>query len=702
LRVESATGKKAARTQVLLTAAGALVLAAVGGASTAAASSTASAEYVVTALNGTPPATLATMVEDAGGTVIATLPVGSMLTASLPSSAGLSLMSQPGIQVTPDVAVSTQGTATGSTHTPTDDFLQQTGATKLWTQGDTGAGVNVAVLDTGIDPLQDFSGRLVGGVDLTGAGQPFVDSYGHGTFVAGLIAGNGASSKGKYGGEAPGAGLVSVKVAGANGVTDLATVIAGVDWVIEHAASLNIRVLNMSLGFEPFESTTLNPLDEVVQQAWDSGIVVVASAGNAGPFNGTILSPGDDPMIITAGSVDDLGQTTVANDTMSPFSSVGPTDPDGWFKPDLVAPGRSVVSLMAPGSTLAAANPQAVVGNSSFVGTGTSFSAAITSGAAALILADDPNDTPDQVKAAMLATTAPGPVGSPFVDGHGVLNAAAAAADTGINLTQGFGDAYISSSTQGSMQIYPGDTLQAGDVFNMDGSHPQASLSVLGAVVTLPVSCTWNGPTSGWITIDVGGGPYTIAANSTRQFPTGNWENSAASLQGSTIAPDLCSGGPMFNNSATYWAELTSTDTTDPVHIRFHYLDASESSWGQWSWSSISTIPAATTAWGATEGLGTTWTQSSWNPGNWTGFSPSVNSNLSSSLLATLTGTAWNGTAWNGTAWNGTAWNGTAWNDSAWSGTAWNGTAWNDAAWTGTAWNGAAWNGTAWNSDAWG
>ena len=119
--------------------------------------------------------------------------------------------------------------------------------------------------------------------------------------MAGLIAGNGASSGGQYEGEAPGADLVSVKVAGATGQTDLATVIDGVQWAVDNQLAYNIRVLNMSLGFQPFESTVVNPLDQAVQAAWNSGIAVVASAGNAGPSNGTILSPGDDPLVITVG-----------------------------------------------------------------------------------------------------------------------------------------------------------------------------------------------------------------------------------------------------------------------------------------------------------------------------------------------------------------------------------------------------------------
>ncbi len=216
--------------------------------------------------------------------------------ATIPTALEPVLATLPGITVTPDVSVSVQSTteSTGP-HTPSDAFLQQTGATQLAAAGDTGQGVTVAVLDTGIDNLPDFSGRLIGGVDLTGGDNPFQDSYGHGTFVAGLIAGNGASSNGQYSGEAPGANLVSIKVAGANGTTDLATLILGLQWAVDHQSTYGIKVLNMSLGFQPIESTVINPLDQAVEAVWNSGIAVVASAGNAGPFNGTILSPGRRP-----------------------------------------------------------------------------------------------------------------------------------------------------------------------------------------------------------------------------------------------------------------------------------------------------------------------------------------------------------------------------------------------------------------------
>jgi serine protease AprX len=314
--------------------------------------------------------------------------------------------------------------------------LQETGSTRLAAAGDTGQGVTVAVLDTGIDNLPDFSGRLVGGVDLTNGNNPYQDSYGHGTFVAGLIAGNGASSNGQYPGEAPGAKLVSIKVAGADGTTHLGTLISGLQWAVDQQHSYDIKVLNISLGFQPTKSTVNNPLDKAVEAVWNSGIAVVVSAGNAGPFNGTILSPGDDPLVITAGALDDMATASIADDEMNDFSSVGPTSPDGWIKPDLVTSGRSVVSLAVPGSTIYNNHPSALVGAANFAGSGTSFSAAVTSGAAALVLADNPGLTPNQIKARLLGNTSPGPLGDPFADGHGALDAYAAATSGPMNFSQ--------------------------------------------------------------------------------------------------------------------------------------------------------------------------------------------------------------------------------------------------------------------------
>jgi len=368
-----------------------------------------------------------TAVLDVGGTILTQYTIINGVLASVTTTEAATLAATPGLVVTQDVTVNVQSTAVSTgPHTPSDAFLAQTGAPQVAQAGDTGQGVTVAVLDTGIDNLPDFSGRLIGGVDLSGGNNPFQDDYGHGTFVAGLIAGDGASSNGQYSGEAPGANLVSIKVAGASGSTDLGTIISGLQWALNNESTYNIQVINLSLGYQPTKSTVNNPLDMAVERIWNGGIAVVASAGNAGPFNGTILSPGDDPLVITAGALDDMAQTNVANDEMTDFSSVGPTSPDGWVKPDLVTSGRSIISLAAPGSTIYNDYPSAIIGTSDFVGSGTSFSAAITSGAAALFLANHAGDTPNQVKAALVGTANVGPVGNPFVDGHGALDAYAA------------------------------------------------------------------------------------------------------------------------------------------------------------------------------------------------------------------------------------------------------------------------------------
>ncbi|MHB8451706.1 MAG: S8 family peptidase [Mycobacteriales bacterium] len=375
------------------------------------------------------------------------LPLVGGMVASIDSADAAALAMVPGVNVAPDAAVAANMSTDTSTRPPAAIFPEVTGATQLESNGINGAGVTVAVLDTGIDPLPDFAGRLIGGVDFSGEGNPFQDSYGHGTFVAGLIAGNGASSNGQYMGEAPGANLVAIKVAGASGVTDEATVIDGINWAIQNRLLYNIRVLNISLGAPPLTPTALNPMDQAVEAAWRSGIVVVASAGNAGPDNGTILAPGDDPLAITAGAINDQGTVTQTDDTVPAFSSVGPTYSDGWIKPDLAASGRSVVSLMAPGSTIATDYPSAIVGTANFVGSGTSFSAAITSGAAALVLQANPNNSPDQVKGRLLLGTTPGPVGDPFVDGHGELNAYNAATDPPVTLDQS--GTFVGASTTG-------------------------------------------------------------------------------------------------------------------------------------------------------------------------------------------------------------------------------------------------------------
>ncbi|HEX3705131.1 MAG TPA: S8 family peptidase [Mycobacteriales bacterium] len=380
-----------------------------------------------------------TLIATVGGHTVSSLPLVNGVLAQVPSSGAVSLLTTLGLVTSPDAPVAVDGVVgalPASSPPSADAFSEATGASRLATNGITGTGIGVAVLDTGIDPLPDFGSRLLGGVDLSGGSNPLQDGYGHGTFVAGLIAGDGSSSGGAYQGEATGANLVSVKVAGATGVTDVAKVIQGIAWAINNRTAYGIKVLNMSIGEVPTGPTQLNPLDEAVETAWQSGLTVVTSAGNSGPDAGTITSPGDDPDVVTVGALNDSATTATTDDSIPSFSSEGPTSANAWAKPDLVAAGQSVVSLRAAGSTIDQTYPSAEVGTANFVGSGTSFSSAITSGAAALIAQANPTATPDQIKARLLATATPGPTGHAEIEGHGDLDAYDAATCPPVSLNQ--------------------------------------------------------------------------------------------------------------------------------------------------------------------------------------------------------------------------------------------------------------------------
>ena len=304
--------------------------------------------------------------------------------------------------------------------------VEQIGADDLWAAGVTGAGVNVAVVDTGVVPVPalDDSDKVVAVVDLsTEAAIPelrYLDTYGHGTHMAGIIAGRDEATG--FRGVAPDAGLVSVKVADNAGTTDISQVIAGVDWVVDHADELDIRVLNLSyssgspLGYE------IDPLSAAVERAWHAGIVVVVAAGNDHRSAGELASPADNPYVIAVAGAEARkgGWFTVPN---------WATSGDGTRNPDLAAPGQSIESLRVPGSRIDVEHPEGYVDEWTFKGTGSSQAAAVVSGAAALVLQARPELTPDQVKgllqaeAGLIAPPTPHFSGAGVVQLDGVLGA---------------------------------------------------------------------------------------------------------------------------------------------------------------------------------------------------------------------------------------------------------------------------------------
>src|SRR5215467_4582125 len=303
------------------------------------------------------------------------------------------------------------------------------GANSAWNSGFTGAGIGVAVIDSGINDnhpdLWDGAhthSRVVYHQDFTGTATTNVnganyDLYGHGTHVAGIIGGNGYLSGGQYQGVAPGVNLIDLRALDANGAGSDSTVIAAIEQAIALQGTYNIRVINLSLGRGIPVSYTQDPLCQAVEAAWNSGIVVVVAAGNYGRLSvngsngfGTITAPGNDPLVITVGATKNNGSPNFSAQTKASYSSKGPTTYDHVVKPDIMAPGHGIVSLAAPGATLEANESQDLVKGSDgksdyFTLSGTSMATPVVAGAAAVMVQEQNTLTPDQVKARLMKTT---------------------------------------------------------------------------------------------------------------------------------------------------------------------------------------------------------------------------------------------------------------------------------------------------------
>ena len=285
----------------------------------------------------------AAAVKAAGGEVTASLSLIKGVAANLPSGASIVSCS---VAVNRELHVSSVNKTTEKDLVSADPAAASTarqslGLTASSPDGDgKGKAVTVAVVDTGIDNSPDLAGR-VKHIDLTGSSRDSSrDDYGHGTFVAGLIAGNGAASDGAYVGAAPEAHLLDVRVADDTGATSLVDVLRGLQVVAFAQDKLNIKVLNLSLSSGSPLPYQFDPLTLALEGLWSRGITVVVPAGNDGPDAGTISSPGNDPTLLTVGSLDEGGTASRIDDTVSPFSSRGPAA-QGVAKPDLVSPART-------------------------------------------------------------------------------------------------------------------------------------------------------------------------------------------------------------------------------------------------------------------------------------------------------------------------------------------------------------------------
>jgi serine protease AprX len=354
-----------------------------------------------------------------GGSVHEPLAIINGFSAAVPLSVVGQLRQDPDVlAVTPDGRMS----GMGSSYRPGGDVnsmastARYLGASAWWDAGFTGKGVDVALIDSGVVPVNGLRGpgKIFYGPDLSRESQDpalhNMDSFGHGTFMAGLIAGRddgmaqpySQAPDRRYRGIAPDARLISLKVATADGGTDVSVIIAAIDWVVQHRADpgFNIRVINLSYGTNTLQPYELDPLAYAAEVAWRSGIVVVAAAGNWGYQKGVgapgLADPAYDPYVLGTGASSANGTASTDDDTVPSFSARG----CGTLcrNPDVVSPGTSIQGLRDQGSYIDAKYPKGRLGTRYFRGSGTSEAAAVLSGAVALVLQKYPSLSPDQVK----------------------------------------------------------------------------------------------------------------------------------------------------------------------------------------------------------------------------------------------------------------------------------------------------------------
>ena len=355
-----------------------------------------------------------------GGVVTKDLRIINAFAADMPGSAVPQLAAGAGVRWVsvdaPVVKACTPCTSCIDTSRLVTAYVNAIGADRVWNAAPyvQGQNVTVAVVDSGISHHDDLrlttqttsALRVVASANVTNQGG---DVYGHGTHVAGIIGGNGARSGGAVIGVAPKVNLVDIKVTNnqAGGMTS--DVVAGLQWVYDNRDRYGIRVLNLSLNSSVAESYHTSPLDAALEILWFNRIVVVVSAGN-NRGDGVLYPPANDPFVITVGATDDRGTPETGDDVMAPYSAYGSTE-SGSAKPDLVAPGTNIISLLAgSGASLVRAHSDHLV--SGFEGaqyyfrmSGTSMASAVTAGAVALLLQDEPGLTPDQVKYRLKTTT---------------------------------------------------------------------------------------------------------------------------------------------------------------------------------------------------------------------------------------------------------------------------------------------------------
>ncbi len=606
---------------------------------------------LLTTSGSTSLSSLADRVVELGGRILSSLDVADTLVVELPVGAP----SPAGAAVVPDVAMQVDSAATALPEGQEQTHLGTIGAT-----GDDslGVGVRVALVDTGVADHPDLAGHV---------DNPSGDGYGHGTFMAGLIAS-----------VAPGASILDVKVAADDGTTSLSQVLEGLQTVADantnDADDDDVDVVNLSLSTDSPLPPSFDPLSRALDRLWLSGVTVVVSAGNDGPRRGTVTSPGDNPLLLTVGALDEKGTATRKDDSVADFSSRGMTF--GGMKPDLVAPGVSLLSTGAEDSEAAQADSYA---DGYMRGTGTSMAAAVTSGAVAAVLSEKEALNPDGVKDLLTSTTYASRKLEPRDGaGNGALDLAAAMA------AAGHADPGAPGTTPDDPDASPEDTA----AWKAFAAAWEAAVSQDGEDVPDALMAAWRelSPlTRVWAarawsmavvlnSLDLDEETFDARAWSARAWSAEEWLARAWSARAW---------------SARAWS----------------FEEWLARAWSARAWSDEEWLARAWSAraWSADDWAARAWSARAWSARAWSARAWSARAWSARAWSARAwSARAWSARAWSARAWSARAWSARAWSDEEWAARAWSARAWSDFMWEARAWSARAWSARAWSLDAWG
>ncbi len=511
---------------------------------------------------------------------------------------------------------------THKTTKTTEATVRPAAGVSLHRQGLTGRGVGIAVIDSGVTAPGVFGRRLVTGPDFTvDAGTPDEarDHTGHGTHLAGIAAGDQV-------GVAPGSHVVSVKVAGRQGATDVNAIIAAIDWTVAHRHELSIGVLLLAFGADQFPAGQTDPLASAVTRAWRSGIVVISSSGNGGR-EAPLSTPTHIAEIITVAGAEQIdGQWVLAD-----FSDRGTDD----CRPDLAAPARSIVGPIAPGSDSEQAPETSIVADGFVKGSGTSQAAAVVAGAAALLFEANGSLTPDEIKR--------------------ILTVSAARMDD-------------VAAGAGALDLDVALACLASGLF-----RTEAAPAIAGAWA----GHSWNGHS--WNGLEWAGHSWNGHSWNGHSWNGHSWNGH--SWNGLEWAGHSWNGhswnGHSWNGhswNGLEWAGHSWNGHSWNGHS-WNGHSWNGHSWNGHSWNghSWNGLEWAGHSWNGLEWNGHSWNGHSWNGLEWAGHS--------------WNGLEWAGHSWNGHSWNGHSWNGLEWAGHSWNGLEWAGHSWNGLEWAGHSWN---------------